>query len=166
MVCAGGALSVALYYRAFVPDALSALGLALRGQRLTAGLGASAVADQGGGRVDAAFLLWVFPLVAVPAAIALARFGRPPRSALVLAWGAAFCLLGLTRLALPGVLGFLHVALFATPLLALCLAAAVQGLSAHGRHGRAMAVLLAVLVLGLGFALQGRALLAQLGNAR
>ena len=162
----GMALALLLYYRAFVPDALAALNLALRGQHLTAGLGSSSLPDAGGGRVDTAFLVWAFPLVVVPAAFSFARLARRPEAALVLAWGLACGFLGLLRGALPGVLGFLHVALFATPLVALCLAAALPEVAARGRPVRVAAASLGVLVAMLGFALQWRALLAQLGNAR
>jgi hypothetical protein len=58
------------------------------------------------------------------------------------------------------------VALFVTPLLALCAGAALSDLAGRGPRGRLAALGLAVLAAALGLALQARALVAQLGSAR
>lgn len=161
----GSAFALAVYYRSFVQDALAALRLALGQTPLSPGPGGPARSD-GGGRVDAALLLWAFPLVAVPAAFSFVRFAARPQGALVLAWGLATLLLGLLRALVPGVFSFLHVTLFATPLLALCAGAALSDLADRGTRGRLAASGLTVLAAVLGLALQARALLAQLGSAR
>jgi hypothetical protein len=66
----------------------------------------------------------------------------------------------------PDVFSFLHVALFVTPLLALCAGAALSDLAGRGAGGRLTAVGFAVLAAAVGLALQVRALVAQLGSVR
>lgn len=163
----GSTLAFVAYYRDFVPGALTAFRLALAGASLTAGTGSAAFLDVGGGRVDEGFLSWVFPVVAVPAAVGLVLLLRGSCSrALLFAWALGCALLGLLRGALPSLLGFLHLALFATPLVSLAAGAALQALAAGRREGRAAAVVLATVAGAHGLYLQYGAVVAQLGKAR
>ena len=161
----GSLLALALYYRDFVPGALAAVRLALSGR---VGGASGADLDPGGGRVDAAFVLWGFPILAAVAAAGYVLLLRPsgPGHDLLLAWGLTVFALGFLRRALPGVFGFVHLALFATPLLCLAGGRGLEALAARRGLARAVAVAAASIVCAHGFWMQIAAVLGQLDNAR
>ena len=163
-VVMGSLLALALYYRDFLPGAQAAVRLAVAGR----GVGApGADLDPGGGRVDAAFFLWTLEVLAAAAAgfVLLLRASGPERDVLV-AWGLTVVVLGLLRRGVPGVFGFVHLALFATPLLCLAAGRALQALCLRGGAVRLLALAVAAIVCAHGVSVQIASVLGQLDNAR
>ena len=161
----GSLVALAAYYRHFVPGALAALRLSFAGRTVDA---AGDHLDLAGSRVVDAFVLWGFPILAVAAAagyVLLLRSMGWERDVLV-AWGLTVFVLGVLQRALPGVFGFVHVALFATPLVCLAAGAGLGALRARGGLARALAWAGAALVCAHGFWLQLQSVLGQLDNAR
>ena len=154
-------LSIALYYRDFLPGTFAAVSAAWPGP-------AARAAAPGSGRVDAALVSWLVPVVLILVLAGLrpllAAAGEG-RDVLLAAFLAAF-LVALLRLRLPVVFGYVHLALFLTPFLCVLGASGLRALSERGRLGRYAAATFGLLALGQGLLLQGQALFAQLGRAR
>jgi hypothetical protein len=159
----GSALSVAVYYRDFVPMALDLAGRALSGAGAP-----SRYAVQGFWAVASertlTFFGWIHPLLSAAGLVVLFRRGgaRP----LLAAWLAAYLLLLLGRARLPDVFLHGHETLLLTPLVCLASGALLgRWWAARGwRRGAAAAALLALGATGLHG--QWSALAAQLSNAR
>ena len=161
----GSLLALAAYYRDFVPGALAAVRLAVASRAVAATGGHL---DAAGGRVEAALFLWGFPILTVSAAVGyvllLRRVGW--ERDVLLAWGLNVFVLGLLQRAVPGVFGFVHLALLVTPLLCLGAGRGLEALRARGGPARALAVAVVTLVCAHGFWTQIESVLGQLDNAR
>jgi hypothetical protein len=162
LIALGAGLALALYYRHFVAGAFDAVGAALASPE------SSQPARPGPGRIDQSLATWAIPLL-LPCAlfglVPLLRRPGPARNVLaatVLGLGVAAGL----KLRLPVVFGFLHLALFTTPLVCLAAARGLQGLSERGRVARAVATAMTGLVTVQGVVLQVRIFLDHLSRAR
>ena len=118
--------------------------------------------------MDAAFLLWGFPILAAAAAAGYVRLLRRvgPARDVLLAWGLTLGVLGLLRRAAPGVFGFVHLALFATPLVCLAAGSGLEALRSRGGFARVLAGAVVVVVCAQGVWVQIESVLGQLDNAR
>ena len=161
----GSLLALATYYRDFVPGALAALRLAVASRGAAA---AGGHLDAAGGRVEGAFFLWGFPLLAVAAAVGFVLLLRRTgwERDLLVAWGLTVMGLGLLQRAVPGVFGFVHLALFATPLYCLAAGRGLEALRAQAGPVRALGLALIMLVCAHGAWAQIQSVLGQLDNAR
>jgi hypothetical protein len=177
MAVLGSALSVAVYYRDFVPMALDLAGRALAG-----GGAPSRYPVQGFWEVayqrTHSFFDGIYPVLAVAGLVGLwrrvplsndgrraARVPLDPHPPLLLAWPAAYVLLLFGRAKVPDVFLHGHETLLLTPLVCLAAGAVLGWLWQRGGWGRPVA---GALLLGLavqGFYLQWAAVAAQLGNA-
>lgn len=162
MGLAGSALSVALYYRDFLPM------LADVAPRIAAGAAAAPrYAVQPFLSVAAARSYDFFgalypPLAALGLATLLLR-GRG--RSLLLAWGGTFLLLLLGRAKAPDVFLHGHETLLATPLVCLAAGVTLGALWSNGRMGRLAAATVTLFLAYQGLLLQWQAIAAQLGNA-
>ena len=160
VLTAASALSVALYYRDFLRGTFAAVSTAV------ATPAASRPPQPGPGRVDAALVSWLVPIVLVLVLLGLRpllRRAGPGRDTLVAALVSSL-LVGLLRLRVPVIFGYVHLALFLTPLVCVTAASGLRSLAAREGLGRYAAAALGLLALGYGFWLQGHAWSAQLGR--
>ena len=158
----GAGLALALYYRHFVAGAFDAVRAALASPE------SAQPVRPGPGRIDQSLAAWAVPLLlpcALVGLVPLLRRPGHPRNVL------AATLLGLgvaagLKLRLPVVFGFLHLALFTTPLVCLAAARGLSGLSERGRVARAVAGGLVGVFTAWGVVLQVQLLLGHLSRAR
>jgi hypothetical protein len=159
VVC-GSLAALLVYYRDFVPAAWAALRLVVGGaQLLEAG---AAGHDPGTGRVAAAFAAWMVPLtggLAAAGLVVLAR--RAAARPVVLGWAGAVALLFALQWLKPALLGFLHLPLLASALVALLVGTTLEALAARGRSSAVLAALSGLLVAGQGFWLQAQLVAAR-----
>jgi hypothetical protein len=157
----GSAVSVALYYRDFLPMALDVAQRATAGSRASHYPVQSWLAVAIGRTRD--FFDGVLPVLAAGGLFLLRRARGAP---VLLAWALAYALLLLGRARLPDVFLHGHETLFVTPLV--CLAAA-QSLAVLGRGApwrRLAAGAVVAFLAAQGLHAQWLAVAAQLGNAR
>jgi hypothetical protein len=114
--------------------------------------------------VDASFLAFAVAL-ALPALVGVRRLAEAASRDLLLAWAGAVGVFALLRVSLGGLFGFVHLALFATPLLCLAAGAGLTDLLARRRVEKAVGLVLGLLIAVLGLVLQGKALVERLDLA-
>jgi hypothetical protein len=157
------ALSVAVYYRDFVPMALDLAGRALSGEGAPSRYevqGFWAVAWE---RTHS-FFDGIYPVLAAAGLVAL--FRRVPARPLLLAWLATYFLLLLGRARMPDVFLHGHETLLLTPLVCLAAGAALGRWWEGGGWRRAAAGVALLALVAQGLLGQWLAVAAQLGNAR
>ena len=163
MALVGSALSVAIYYRDFVPMALDLAGRALSGggapSRYQVQSWLAVILER-----THSFFDGVYPVLAVAGLAAL--FRRGPARPLLAAWVATYFLLLLGRAKLPDVFLHGHETLLATPLVCLAAGAVLGWVWEKGWWGRGAAALVLAALAVQGFHGQWQSVAAQLGNAR
>jgi hypothetical protein len=163
MALLASAVSVAVYYRDFVPMALDLAGRALAGGGAPSRYPVRSFWAVAYERTHG-FFDGLYPLLALAGLAALFRRGaaRP----LLAAWLAAYVLLLLGRARLPDVFLHGHETLLATPLVCLAAGAALAGLWRRGSWARGLAALLLLALAIQGFRGQWLAVAAQVANVR
>jgi hypothetical protein len=163
MALLGSALSVAVYYRDFMPMALDLAGRALSGSgapsRYPVQSWLAVILER-----THSFFDGVYPVLAAAGLAAL--FRRVPYRPLLAAWVATYFLLLLGRAKVPDVFLHGHETLLATPLVCLAAGAVLGWLWEKALWGRVAAGLALLALAVQGFYGQWQAVAAQLGNAR
>jgi len=161
IAAAGSLVSVASYYRDFIPMVTDVLTRAVRGGSASRYAVESwlAVAYER----TRSFFDGLYPLLALGGLYSLHR--RKEADVLPAVWFATYLLLLLGRAKMPDIFRHGHETMFVTPLVALASGEALLRLSGLARAGRAAAYAVVLLLFVQGFFFQWRFIAEQLGNA-